>query len=331
MSTPLLEVRDLRVYLQTREGPVRAVDGAGFAIRRGESLGIVGESGSGKSMSCQAIIQVLPQPAAAIESGQILLDGDNLLLKSRRAMQQIRGARIGMILQDPLNSLNPVLSIGAQLVESLRLSDAGASRAELHRQAAAALERVGIAGNAGRLDAYPHEFSGGMRQRVAAAIAIARKPDLLIADEPTTALDVTTQDQFLDMLNALKRDQGMSLLLVSHDMGVVARCCDRVAVMYGGRVVESGSSSDILESPKHPYTRALMRAVPQLHGPRQARLFQIPGEPPNNRAMPAGCHFAPRCDKADATCHAQYPPTVIYRSGASAACWRCLPANGGDT
>lgn len=326
-SDTLLDIRDLRTYVHLRTGIVRAVDGVNLSIQRGEALGLVGESGSGKSMTCLSIMRIEPRPAAVIEGGQILLDGEDLLNKSLEEMPQVRGCRIGMILQDPLNSLNPVLSIGNQLIEALRLSEPAAGKSELRKQAQAALERVGIANAAGRLDAYPCEFSGGMCQRVIAAMAVVRHPALLIADEPTAALDVTTQARFLSLLDDLRRESGMSLLLVTHDLGMVAENCDRVAVMYAGRVVESGGTGQILREPRHPYTRALMRAVPHLDGPRMRRLYQIPGEPPSVRVPSVGCRFALRCDQADAPCRIKYPPTVHYADGSTVACWLHVPDN----
>ena len=322
---PLLEVRELRTYVHLRSGTVRAVDGATFSIRRGEALALVGESGSGKSMTCQTIMRLEPRPAAAIEGGEILFEGENLLGKTLAQMRHIRGRRIGMILQDPLNSLNPVFTIGNQLVEAFRLSNPKAGRAELRGQASAALERVGIRGATGRLESYPFEFSGGMRQRVTAAIAMARRPALLIADEPTTALDVTTQARFLGLLDELRRENDMSLLLVTHDLGIVSQTCDRVAVMYAGRVVETAATRQILESPRHPYTQALLRAVPHLDGPRMRRMFHISGEPPNARAQGMGCRFAPRCEFARDACRSAYPPTLRYANGDSVACWLHVP------
>jgi len=329
-AQPLLEVRDLRTYLHLRSGVVRAVDGASFTIQRGEALGLVGESGSGKSMTCLSIMRIEPRPAAVIGGGQILLDGENLLDKSLAEMRHVRGGRIGMILQDPLNSLNPVLTIGDQLLEALRLSYPNSDKADLRRQAAEALDRVGIPNAEARLQSYPFEFSGGMCQRVAAAIAMVRSPDLLIADEPTTALDVTSQAKFLGLLDELRRERGMSLLLVTHDLGIVAETCDRVAVMYGGRVVETGPTREILSQPRHPYTQALLRAVPHLDGPRMERLFQIAGEPPSIRAPQVGCAYAPRCDFAKDRCRTEAPPTLRYAGGESVACWmhapECAPA-----
>ena len=325
----LLDVRDLHVHVHTADGVLRAVDGATFSVARGEALGIVGESGSGKSMTCQAVLQVQPRPAAVIEHGQIIFDQNDLLQKSEREMRRVRGARIGMILQDPLNSLSPVTTIGNQLIESLRLSAPNADKGDLEEQAVQLLERVGINAARQRLYSFPFEFSGGMRQRVAAAIGISREPELLIADEPTTALDVTTQRRFLNLLVDLKRERNMSLILVTHDFGVVAQVCDRVAVMYGGRVVEIGALADVLNAPRHPYTRALLNAIPDLHGPPIERLYQIEGEPPDNRSAAVGCRFAPRCEFADQRCHQQYPPTVRYSDGASVACWRSVPDDTG--
>jgi len=328
-TAPLLEVRELRTWLHLRGHSVRAVDGASFAIGRGEALGLVGESGSGKSMTCQSILRLEPRPAAVIEGGEIRLDGEDLLRRPLSRMSGIRGRRIGMILQDPLGSLNPVLTIGAQVIEALRLSHPGTRRAQLRREAAAALDRVGIRDAAARLDAYPFELSGGMRQRVTAAIAIVRRPDLLIADEPTTALDVTTQARFLALLDELRREFRMSLLLVTHDLALVAETCDRVAVMYAGRVVETAATAHLFRNPRHPYTRALLRAIPALEGPRARRLHQIPGEPPNVRTPAAGCRFAPRCAQALERCRREYPPTVCYASGDSVACWLHVPEQTG--
>lgn len=324
-AAPLLEVRDLRTWLHLRSHSVRAVDGASFAIGRGEALGLVGESGSGKSMTCQSILRLEPRPAAVIEGGEIRLEGEDLLRLPLDGMPAIRGRRIGMILQDPLGSLNPVLTIGAQVIEALRLSHPGMRRAELRREAAAALDRVGIPDAAARLDAYPFELSGGMRQRVTAAIAIVRRPNLLIADEPTTALDVTTQARFLALLDELRREFRMSLLLVTHDLALVAETCDRVAVMYAGRVVETAATARLFRNPRHPYSRALLRAIPALGGPRARRLHQIPGEPPSVRAPAAGCRFAPRCTQALERCRREYPPTVRYASGDAVACWLHVP------
>lgn len=321
VASPLLVVRNLRTWVHTRRGIVRAVDGASFAIHRGEALGLVGESGSGKSITCHSILRLEPRPAAVIEGGEVLLEGQDLLRRRLSTMRDIRGRRIGMILQDPLNSLNPVATIGSQLMEAFRLSDRGASRAELRARACAALERVGIQAATVRIDAYPFEFSGGMRQRVVAAIAMARQPDLLIADEPTTALDVTTQDRFLELLTRLRRETGMSLLLVTHDLGIVAETCDRVAVMYAGRVVETATTEQLFRAPRHPYTRALLEAIPNLHGPRRRRMFQIEGEPPDLMHPGSGCRFAPRCPHADTRCHEQYPPDVKFSSGDQVACW----------
>ncbi len=324
-NAPLLAVKRLRTYIHTRRGVVRAVDGASFEVARSESLGLVGESGSGKSITCQSILRVEPRPAAVIENGEILLDGENLLLRPIRDMRRIRGRRIGMIMQDPLNSLNPVLTIGDQLIEALRLSDRGSDWSDLRTQARDALDRVGIPAASERLNAYPFEFSGGMRQRVVAAIAMVRHPDLLIADEPTTALDVTTQDQFLGLLEELRRAYSMSLLLVTHDLGIVAETCDRVAVMYAGRIVESGATTRVFGQPKHPYTQALIEAIPRLHGPRTRRLKQISGEPPDVAELGRGCRFAPRCPLADLRCRDEYPPELHYRSGDIVACWRHVP------
>ena len=326
-STVLMDVRSLRTYLRRRTRVLRAVDGATFSIRHGEALGLVGESGSGKSMICQSIMRIEPRPAAVIEGGEVVFEGEDLLQKDLSQMRHIRGCRIGMIFQDPMNSLNPVLTIGNQLIESLRMSHPRESHAMLRERAWGALDRVGIRDAKHRLDAYPFEFSGGMRQRVSAAIAISRRPKLLIADEPTTALDVTTQARFLRLLDELRRADNMSLLLVTHDLGIVAATCDRVAVMYAGRIVEMASARQILASPRHPYTQSLLQAVPHLQGPRKRRLFHIPGEPPDASSRAAGCRFAPRCNFASEICRTKYPPSLRYSNGDTVACWLHVPKN----
>jgi peptide/nickel transport system ATP-binding protein len=321
VTAPLLQIDDLHTVIELRRATVQAVDGVSLVLQPGEALALVGESGSGKSMLCHSIVRLEPQPAARIAGGRMLFDGIDLAQATPEQMRGLRGRRIGMVLQDPLSSLNPVLTIGAQLVEALALSSPQAGRAELRDRAAAALERVGIHDGARRLDAFPFEFSGGMRQRVVAAIAVAREPALLIADEPTTALDVTTQARFLALLRELRAASGMGLLLVTHDLGIVGSTCDRIAVMYAGRIVEIGAARTLLEAPRHPYTRALLRALPTLEGPRLRRMVPIAGEPPLAGAPRRGCRFAPRCEHAAALCTEQHPPRVRYADGAEVSCW----------
>ncbi|MBU4423581.1 MAG: ABC transporter ATP-binding protein [Gammaproteobacteria bacterium] len=307
---PLLEVSNLRIRLQTHHGAADAVRGIDFALQRGETLGLVGESGCGKSITALALMGLLPEAAQA--SGSILLDGQELLGLDERALCRLRGNRIGMVFQEPMTALNPVHTIGDQVAEPLRLHR-GMDRAAARREALALLERVGIADAARRLDAYPHQFSGGQRQRITIAMALACGPDLLIADEPTTALDVTVQQQILDLISDLVAERGMALILISHDLGVISQNADRMLVMYGGSVVESGPTQAVFSTMAHPYTRGLFAARPQLT-PRapgeRTRLSTIPGTVPELADLPAGCPFAGRCGGAVAACHTTAPPPV---------------------
>ena len=320
----LLEVRNLHTHLTTRWGVVRAVDGVSFGVNEGETLGLVGESGSGKTMTALSLLRLVPEPAARIVEGQILLDGDDLVPKSEREMRKVRGRKISMILQDPQTSLNPVYTAGAQIVEALRTLRAG-DRRSLWRRAEEALRQVRVAAPAQRLRDYPHQMSGGMKQRVVGAIALAGEPHLLIADEPTTALDATIQLQYLTLLRDIQRRTRLGMLFITHDFGIVARMCDRVAVMYAGRIVESGPVRVIFRGPRHPYTEALMASVPRLHE-TVTRLPSIDGQPPALHRVPAGCPFAPRCAYADERCRREYPPTFALGPAHEAACWRLEPS-----
>ena len=320
----LLEVRDLHAHLRTRWGVVRAVDGVSFEIGAGETLGLVGESGSGKTMTALSVLRLLPAPAGRIVKGQVLLDGDDLVPKSEREMRRLRGRRISMILQDPQTSLNPVFSVGNQIVEALRAHHA-AGRGSLWARAEEALRRVKVAAPQDRLRAFPHQMSGGMKQRVVGAIALASEPTLLIADEPTTALDVTIQLQYLMLLKEVQERMGLGMLFITHDFGIVARMCDRVAVMYAGRIVESGPVRALFKTPRHPYTEALMASVPRMEG-RVERLPSIEGQPPALHRLPTGCRFAPRCRYVEERCRAEYPPTFSVGSLHEAACWRAEPS-----
>jgi oligopeptide/dipeptide ABC transporter ATP-binding protein len=320
----LLEVRNLHTHLTTRWGTVRAVDGVTFDVNEGETLGLVGESGSGKTMTALSLLRLVPEPAARIVEGQILLDGDDLVHKSEREMRRVRGRRISMILQDPQTSLNPVFTAGAQVVEALRALRAG-NRRSLWRRAEEALRQVRVAAPAQRLRDYPHQMSGGMKQRVVGAIALAGEPHLLIADEPTTALDATIQLQYLTLLREIQRRTRLGMLFITHDFGIVARMCDRVAVMYAGRIVESGPVRVIFREPRHPYTEALMASVPRLDETVK-RLPSIEGQPPALHRLPAGCRFAPRCAYADERCRREYPPTFALGPAHEAACWRIAPS-----
>jgi oligopeptide/dipeptide ABC transporter ATP-binding protein len=316
----LLSVEDLKTYFFTRTGVIKAVDGVTFHLDSGEALGLVGESGCGKSITCHSIVRLLPTLGCRIAGGRILFEGEDLVSKNLKEMAKWRGKKIGMILQDPLSSLNPVHTVGRQVGEALRLDEKNGKTGLIRQRVLDLLKKVKIPSAAERMEQYPFQFSGGMRQRVLAAVSMARQPKLLIADEPTTALDVTIQDQFLRLLKQMQKEYGLALLLVTHDLGLVAETCDRVAVMYAGRIVETGSVEQVFENPAHPYTRALMMALPDL-GARKGRLFQITGEPPNLLNMPPGCAFSPRCDKAMDICKKEYPPSLPAGDGSKTACW----------
>jgi oligopeptide/dipeptide ABC transporter ATP-binding protein len=319
MAAPVVEVRDLRTHLVTRWGTVKAVDGVSFAVGEGETLGLVGESGSGKSMTCLSIVRLTPRPAARIAGGQVLLDGDDLLAKSEREMQRIRGRKVAMILQDPMSSLNPVFSIGMQMREPVSAYHGLRGRA-LTERASALLASVKIPSPAERLRAFPHQLSGGMRQRVVGAMAIAAPPRLLIADEPTTSLDLTIQTQYLNLLKELQALHRFAMIFVTHNLGIVARICDTVAVMYAGRIVELGPVRRIFEAPAHPYTRALLGSIPRL-GTKSERLTAIEGQPPDLATLPEGCAFVPRCAHAMARCRTEAPPDIAVGAGHTTRCW----------
>ncbi len=316
----LLTVTDLRTYFHTRTGVYRAVDGVSFSVARGETLGIVGESGSGKSVTCYSLMGLVPQPPARIESGTALFDGIDLLHCTPAQARAIRGKRIAMIFQDPMTSLNPYLRVSEQLIEPLLLHE-NLSRRDALARALAMLDAVGINDAAKRIHFYPHEFSGGMRQRVMIAMALITKPELLIADEPTTALDVTVQAQILELIKSMQRELGMAVIFVTHDLGVVSGLCDRVQVMYAGRIVETTDTRTLFHSPRHPYTRALQRSIPALQ-PKGADLYTIAGLPPDLSKPPPGCPFAPRCDFAVEKCVATTPALLEVAPGHAHACLR---------
>jgi peptide/nickel transport system ATP-binding protein len=316
-SAPLLRVENLRVELPTRRGVLTAIDDISFAIAPGEVLGVVGESGAGKSLTGAAIIGLL-EPPLRIAGGRITLAGRRIDNLPSEAMRRIRGREIGAIFQDPLTSLNPLYTIGRQLVETLR-THLDLSPAAARDRALALLREVGIAGAEARIDHYPHQFSGGMRQRVVIALAIAANPRLIIADEPTTALDVSIQAQIIALLKRLCRDHGTAVMLVTHDMGVIAETAHRVAVMYAGRIVEIGAVAEIVAHPRHPYTRGLMDSIPRIGGRRQ-RLRQIDGAMPRLGAIPAGCPFSQRCPEVADRCRRQRPD-LLPAAGTEAACW----------
>jgi oligopeptide/dipeptide ABC transporter ATP-binding protein len=315
----VLQVRGLRTYFYTRWGVVKAVDGVTFDLRRGETLGIVGESGSGKSVTALSIMRLIPSPPGKIVGGEVYLDGENLLALDEGEMRKVRGKKIALILQDPLTSLNPVLSIGDQVTEAIRIHQGVPRRSALER-AVEVLRKMRIPAPEDRVRDYPHQMSGGMRQRVVGAIAISCTPSVLIADEPTTSLDATIQAQYLRLLKEIQQQTGLSLIFITHDFGIVAKMCDRVAVMYAGRIVESGDVRQIFNRPAHPYTRALLASVPKLEEEVE-RLYAIPGQPPVLHHLPPGCPFAPRCPLTRDRCLEEYPPTVEVEGGHTAACW----------
>src|SRR5215475_3271552 len=316
----VLEVRDLVTYFFLRRGVVKAVDGVSFDLRRGEVLGLVGESGCGKSLTALSIMRLLPKGSARTLRGEVRLGGENILTRSPGEMRKIRGRRMSMILQDPQTSLNPVFSIGEQLREAIFRRRRG-TKAEVMQAAASALRRVEIAAPDQRIGQSPHQLSGGMKQRVVGAIAISGEPEVLIADEPTTALDVTIQLQYLKLLKRLQAETGMAILFITHDFGVVGRMCDRVAVMYAGRIVECGPVRQIFEAPAHPYTRALIASVPKMTGP-VGRLATIEGQPPSLLDPPMGCRFASRCGLVEQRCLDAYPATVQVGNDHTADCWK---------
>jgi peptide/nickel transport system ATP-binding protein len=317
MSTPVLSVRDLVVEIPTRRGVLRPVDRISWDIAAGEILGVVGESGAGKSMTGNAVIGLL-DPPARITGGEILLSGQRIDDLPRDRLRTLRGNKMGMIFQDPLTSLNPLLTIGDQLTETI-LEHLDVSQSEAHKRAIAALEEVGIPAAKQRIGSYPFEFSGGMRQRVVIALALCAEPDLVIADEPTTALDVSVQAQIVALLKRLCRDRGVAVMLVTHDMGVIAEAADRVAVMYAGRLAEIGPVRDVLTTPRHPYTEGLMASTP-LASQGRARLRQIPGSMPRLEALPDGCAFHSRCAYAQDKCRRAPGPDIASCDG-HAACW----------
>ena len=320
-ASPILEVRDLRTSFHTREGEGRAVDGVSFHLDRGETLGLVGESGCGKSVTALSILGLVAPPGR-IGGGQILLSGRDLLTLPEKDMRQVRGDEVAMVFQEPMSSLNPVLTCGRQIEEAVRLHQGG-SRQEAKARAIEMMHLVGIPAPEQRVDDYPHQLSGGMRQRVMIAIALSCSPDVLIADEPTTALDVTIQAQILKLLEKLQAEFHMAILLITHDLGVVAEVADRVAVMYAGQIVETATTKDLFASPRHPYTRGLLRSIPQLDG-RQERLEVIPGRVPEATSLPFGCRFHPRCSLAESACEATDQSLEECGAGHEVRCRRWL-------
>jgi oligopeptide/dipeptide ABC transporter ATP-binding protein len=324
----ILEVEDLHTYCFTRWGVVKAVDGVSFNLRQGEAMGIVGESGCGKTMTALSLLKLQPRPVARIVKGAIRLQGEDLVPKSEKEMRGIRGRRISMILQDPQTSLNPVFTVGNQLIEAIKIHHHDGRRS-LVRRAIDSLKQVRVAAPERRVSDYPHQISGGMKQRVVGAIAISSEPKVIIADEPTTSLDVTIQAQYLRLLREIQEETNLALIFITHDFGIVAKMCDRVMVMYAGRSVETGPVREIFNRPSHPYTQALMRSVPSMDEDVD-RLASISGQPPALWDLPGGCRFAARCEYVEDRCRRQYPPAFTVGAGHTADCWKldatCQPS-----
>ena len=323
----VLEVEDIHTRFHTRQGTIYAVNGVGFDLDEGELLGVVGESGCGKSVTMLSMLKLLPMPPAEIVSGRACLDGKDLMALDTEELRRVRGAEVGFIFQDPMTSLNPVLTIGYQLTEPLR-THLGMGRSAARQRAVEMLERVGIPSAQDRLSAFPHQFSGGMRQRVMIAIALACNPKLLIADEPTTALDVTIQAQILDLIKDLRRQFGIAIIWITHDLGVLAGLADRIVIMYAGKIVERADVSSLYGRPQHPYTRGLLGTLPRLDGTRADRLATIPGQPPHLSEPPRGCPFASRCPHAFDACRRENPPLLQVSDGHEVACWYDIDAGG---
>ena len=314
----LLDVRELRTYFETEDGVVKAVDGVSFQLGRGETLGIVGESGSGKSVTNLSLLRLIPEPPGRIVSGEVIFQGQDILKMPEAEVRKIRGKRVGMIFQDPMTSLNPFMKISRQLMEITELH-LGHSKRQAYDHALKMLEMVGIPEARVRMDHYPHEFSGGMRQRVMIAMALSCQPELLIADEPSTALDVTIQAQILELIKTLKEVTGTSVILITHDLGVVAGMTDQLIVMYAGKVFEQAPTRELFARPGNPYTRGLLRSVPDPLDEKGA-LYQIPGQPPDVAHLPAGCPFAPRCERAEDICRREFPPFVQLNANHYSLC-----------
>ncbi|MFU8804118.1 MAG: ABC transporter ATP-binding protein [Bradymonadaceae bacterium] len=318
---PILDVRGLQTHFDTEGGVVRAVDDVSFHVERGECLGVVGESGSGKSVCQISILGLIPTPPGRIAGGEVHFGGKDLIKCSKDELRRIRGNKISMIWQDPMSSLNPFLRISRQLIEPLQIHK-GMAKEEAREKAIQMLEKVGIPGPRERFDQYPHQFSGGMRQRVMIAMALLCEPELLIADEPTTALDVTIQAQILELIKDLRKDFGTSVVMITHDLGVVAGMADRIIVMYAGRIMEEAAAVDLFRRPAHPYTVGLLKSVPRLDRGHEDRLIPIEGRPPDTSKPIPGCPFAPRCNWAQDRCHNEKPELVTLADGHRSACWR---------
>ncbi len=319
MPQPLLQVKNLKTYFYTGDGLAKAVDGVSFEVEKGHTLGLVGESGCGKSVTSLSIMRLIANPPGKIAEGEIWFNGQNLLKLSGEDMRRLRGHQISMIFQEPMTSLNPVFTCGDQIQETIRIHEV-VSQKEARERTIELLRKVGIPAPEYRVDEYPHRLSGGMRQRVMIAMALACNPSLLIADEPTTALDVTVQAQILDLLQKLQQELHMAMILITHDLGIIAEVADHVAVMYAGQIIERGQTADIFKNPRHPYTRGLLNSIPRLIGERK-RLEAIPGVVPNPTQFPDGCRFHPRCSRATDLCRQQIPTAVTVSGRHQVSCW----------
>ena len=317
----LLEVKDLRTHFFTFEGVVKAVDGVSYEVEEGETLGLVGESGCGKSVSALSLMRLIPDPPGKIMAGELLFEGEDILKIDMDDMRRIRGAKMSMVFQEPMTSLNPVLTVERQLSETLQLHR-GMNREEARNESIDLLARVGIPDAERRIRQYPHQFSGGMRQRVMIAMALSCNPRLIIADEPTTALDVTIQAQILELMKSLTSEFGVALIVITHNLGVVARYADRVNIMYAGKIIERGTAKEVYANPRHPYTVGLLKSVPRLDLPRRAKLDPIEGQPPDLINLPEGCSFRDRCRWAVDKCATDAPPLMLVNEGHWSACWR---------
>ena len=316
----LLQINNLKTHFFSDGTVTKAVDGVSYDVEAGETVALVGESGCGKSVSSLSVMQLIPQPPGKIVDGEIVFDGQNLLSLNREEMRRVRGREIAMIFQEPMTSLNPVISVGTQLTEAMTLQ-LGITSNQARKKGIDLLERVGIPEPEVRVRQYPHEFSGGMRQRVMVAMALSCEPKLIIADEPTTALDVTIQAQILDLLKDLAAERELALLIITHNLGVVARYADRINIMYAGRFIESGTCKDIFADPRHPYTLGLLESIPRLDQPKGSKLIPIPGQPPDLAGLPPGCNFQPRCRFAQERCAVEYPDVTDIGNGHWSACW----------
>jgi oligopeptide/dipeptide ABC transporter ATP-binding protein len=315
----VLEVEDLKTHFFTRRGVVKAVDGVSFQLGSGETLGLVGESGCGKSITCLSLVQLVPKPAGRIVGGRVIFNGEDLLTKSKREMQKIRGKRISMILQDPMSSLNPVFTIGYQVAEPLLIHQ-GLDKSSVWEKVKEMLRLVRIPSPEVRMKEYPHQMSGGMRQRMVGAMVLSCQPDIIIADEPTTSLDVTIQAQFLRLFKDIQQQSNLSMIVVTHDFGIVAKVCDKLAVMYAGKIVESAGVREIFNNPSHPYTNALLNSLPKMKV-KVTKLYSIDGQPPELNNLPLGCAFAPRCPEVKEICRIEYPPRTEVENGHYMSCW----------